>query len=133
LAFLLTGLYLIIDGPIQALIDGVLPGTRFGAYPSSHGVLHSIDMTFGLALVAYQEELVFRRCARAVFGKWLGDGLGMIVATSLLFGAYHWWSGIGNVATAALFGLGSMSLYRRAAVLWPVVLSHYLVDLAGFA
>jgi hypothetical protein len=129
----LTGFYLLIDHPVRALIDSALPGTVVGRYPPSQGWLHAVDVTFGLALVAYQEELVFRRCGRIVFGAWLGDGFGMVLATSILFAGYHWWTGIGNMVTTLLFGIGAMWLYRRAGVLWPVVLSHYLVDLAAFA
>jgi hypothetical protein len=35
-----------------------------GGYPELHGWLHIFDAIFGLALVAYTEEIVFRRCAR---------------------------------------------------------------------
>jgi membrane protease YdiL (CAAX protease family) len=133
LVILLTGLYLIIDTPLRNLIDTAFPTTKLGHYPASQGLLHGIDMTFGLVLVAYQEELVFRRCARFVLGHWLGDGWGMIAGTAVLFGCYHWWTGPGNMFTATLFGTGAMWVYRRVAVLWPVVLSHYLADLVGFA
>jgi uncharacterized protein len=128
----LTAVYLIIDRPLSGFIDSLLPGTRLGSYPVSHGWLHTIDITFGLALVAYQEELIFRRCGRLLFCNWLGDGWGMIIATSLLFASYHWWSGIGNMVTAMSFGIGAMLVYRRTGALWPVVASHYLSDLASF-
>jgi membrane protease YdiL (CAAX protease family) len=133
LAIGLAALYTIVDPPLRGFIDATLPGTTIGGYPASRGVLHVIDVTFGLALVAFQEEIYFRRCARAVLGNWLGDGARMIIATSLLFAAYHWWTGIGNMVTAGLFGIGAMWLYRRAGALWPVVLAHYLADLIAFA
>jgi hypothetical protein len=50
-----------------------------------------------------------------------------------LFGAYHWWTGIGNIVEAALIGVMLMLFYRRTAALWPVVLGHYLTDIADFA
>jgi uncharacterized protein len=129
----LAGVYTIIDSPLRALIDDALPGTRIGSYPAASGWLHVADVTFGLALVAYQEEIYFRRCSRAVFRAWLGDGWGMIIATSLLFAGYHWWTGVGNMVTAGLFGIGAMWLYRRAGALWPVVLAHYVADGIAFA
>jgi membrane protease YdiL (CAAX protease family) len=129
----LAGVYTIIDSPLRGLIDGMLPGTPIGGYPTPHGFMHAIDVTFGLALVAFQEEIYFRRCARAVLRNRLGDGFGMIIATSLLFAAYHWWTGLGNVITAGLFGIGAMWLYRRTGALWPVIGSHYLADLIAFA
>jgi uncharacterized protein len=87
----------------------------------------------GIALVAVSEEVVFRRCARRVFEPHLGDGWILVFVTSLLFGAYHWWTGIGNVLEAALMGVLFMVFLQRSAALWPVVLSHYLTDIAGFA
>jgi len=101
-------------------------------YPVSHGWLYAFDLIVGLVLVAYHEEIVFRRVARHVFQKWLGDGYAMIVATSLLFAAYHWWSGIGNICSAFLLGVGLMLAYKRLGALWPVMLAHYLMDIAAF-
>lgn len=129
----LASLYTIIDSPLRGFIDATVPGTTIGSYPASHGWLHAVDVTFGLALVAFQEEIYFRRCARAVVRNWLGDGFGMIIATSLLFATYHWWTGLGNMVTAGLFGIGAMWLYRRAGSIWPVMLAHYLADLIVFA
>lgn len=129
----LASLYTIIDSPLRGFIDATVPGTTIGSYPASHGWLHAVDVTFGLALVAFQEEIYFRRCARAVVRNWLGDDFGMIIATSLLFAAYHWWTGLGNMVTAGLFGIGAMWLYRRAGSICPVMLAHYLADLIVFA
>jgi hypothetical protein len=36
----------------------------FGSYPESRSWLYFTDLTLGLALVAYSEEIIFRRCAR---------------------------------------------------------------------
>jgi membrane protease YdiL (CAAX protease family) len=83
--------------------------------------------------VALSEEIVFRRCARHLFHTCLDDGYASVVLTSLLFGAYHWWTGVGNVLEATLMGVLLMVFYRRAGALWPVVLAHYLTDVADFA
>jgi len=37
----------------------------------------------------------------------------LVVVTSILFGAYHWWTGIGNIIEAALIGVLLMLFYRR--------------------
>jgi membrane protease YdiL (CAAX protease family) len=88
---------------------------------------------FALGLDTYTEEVVFRRCARHVFKPYLGDGLLLVLVTSLLFGAYHWWSGVGNILAATLMGILFMLFYQCSGSLWPVVLSHYLADVADFA
>ena len=57
----------------------------------------------------------------------------MIIATSLLFAAYHWWTGLGNMVTAGLFGYRRDVAHRRAGSIRPVMLAHYLADLIVFA
>jgi uncharacterized protein len=120
-------------GWIRRTINTALPATVLGSYPEAHGGLHIVDTVFGLALVAYSEEIVFRRCARHLFQIYLNDGYAMVVVTSVLFGAYHWWTGIGNIIEAVLIGVLLMLFYRRSAALWPVVLGHYLTDIVDFA
>jgi membrane protease YdiL (CAAX protease family) len=102
-------------------------------YPQPGDWLYWLDTVLGIALVAYSEEVVFRRCARQVFQPHLGDGWLLVLVTSLLFGAYHWWTGIGNILEAALMGVLFVVFLQRSAALWPVVLSHYLTDIADFA
>jgi len=117
---------------IRQILNDAVPASVYGHYPETQGALRTFDVVLGLALVAWHEEIVFRRCARDVFARWFGDGTAMIVATSLLFGAYHWWGGLGTVAEAMLMGGLLMLFYRRAGALWPAVLAHYLVDIVDF-
>jgi membrane protease YdiL (CAAX protease family) len=100
-----------------------------GAYPEAQGWLHVVDIVFGLALVALSEEIVFRRSARHLFRHYLDDGYVSVGVTSLLFGAYHWWTGVGNIGAAVLIGGLLMMLYRRSGALWPAVIAHYLTDI----
>ena len=120
-------------GWVRRTINSALPATVLGAYPKLHGWHEIIDDAFGLPLVAYSEEIVFRRCAHHLFRAYLGDGYALIVVTSILFAAYHWWTGIGNIAEAFIIGVLLMLFYRRSVALWPVVLAHYLTDFVDFA
>jgi CAAX protease family protein len=122
-----------VCGWIRRTLNTALPATVLGGYPETHGWLHIVDVVFGLALVAYSEEIVFRRCARHLFQIYLNDGYALLVVTSLLFGAYHWWTGIGNIVEAVLIGVLLMLFYRRSVALWPVVLAHYMTDIVDFA
>ena len=120
---------------LAAPLAATLPNIRLGTYPQLHGWLYGLDLSFGLALVAFHEEIVFRRCARYLFrdfGDRWGDGWGMILATSLMFGAYHWWAGIPNIISAVLFGVAAMLFYRRAGAIWPIMIAHYIVDFIVF-
>lgn len=120
-------------GWIRRTVNAALPATVLGGFPETHGLLHFVDGFFGLALVALSEEIMFRRCARQVFRTYVNDGYVLVVVTSILFGAYHWWTGTGNILEAALMGVLFMLFYRRSGALWPVVLAHYLIDVIDFA
>jgi membrane protease YdiL (CAAX protease family) len=108
-----------------------LPDFRVGFYPRPDGWLNLFDLTFGIALVALHEELVFRRAVPHALAH-LGDGKMLIVVSALVFGAFHWWTGIPNMAYATAFGVLAMLIYRRAGALWPVMVMHYLADLWAF-
>jgi CAAX protease family protein len=122
-----------LAGWVRRTINTALPATVLGAYPKPSGWLYLVDVVFGIALVAYSEEIVFRRCARHLFQIYLGDGYALVIITSLLFGAYHWWTGIGNMVEAVVIGVLLMQFFRRSGALWPVVLGHYLTDIVDFA
>jgi CAAX protease family protein len=89
-AFWIVGIVLVdhyLAGWIRRTIYTALPATVLGAYPEPHGWLHIVDVVFGLALVAYSEEIVFRRCARHLFQIYLNDGYALVVVTSMLLQA----------------------------------------------
>jgi membrane protease YdiL (CAAX protease family) len=121
-----------VGGWLRRTGNGLLPATVLGSYPEPSGWLFWVDTIFGLALVAFSEEVVFRRAARAAFAPYVGDGWRLVLVTSLVFGAYHWWTGIGNVLEAAFMGVLFMLFLQRSGALWPVVLSHYLTDVVDF-
>jgi uncharacterized protein len=108
-----------------------LPVPRLGTYPRPDGWLLIFDLTIGIALVALHEEIFFRRAMRLALGG-LGDGRAMILISGVLFGAYHWWTGVPNMVSAGIFGLVAMQLYCRSGALWPIVVIHYLADLWYF-
>jgi membrane protease YdiL (CAAX protease family) len=116
----------------QRLINATFPATIIGKYPQPTGWLNTFDLVFGLALVAASEEIIFRRLLRNASQSYLGDGAFAVLVTALVFGAFHWWSGIGNVLLATTIGILFMVMYRRSGSLWPVVLAHYLIDLIAF-
>jgi uncharacterized protein len=122
-----------LGGWARRTINTALPATVLGVYPQNSGWLYLVDVVFGLALVAYSEEIVFRRCARHVFQTYVGNGSLLVLVTSLLFGSYHWWTGVGNIVEATMMGALLMVFFLRSEALWPVVLGHYVTDIVDFA
>jgi hypothetical protein len=122
-----------LGGLARRTINAAWPASVLGVYPQTDGWLYLVDVVFGLALVAYSEEIVFRQCARHVLRAYMGDGYFMVFVTSLLFGAYHWWTGGGNIVEATAMGALLMLFLRQSEALWPVVLGHYLIDIVDFA
>jgi membrane protease YdiL (CAAX protease family) len=119
---------------MSAVINAMFPGTVFGSYPRSEGWLYLFDLVVGLALVAVSEEIVFRRCVGHVLRLWLDKNrISIVLVSSILFGVYHWWTGLGNVTAAALIGAGLALMLQRSVALWPVIFAHYLIDLVAFA
>lgn len=118
---------------IDAWLAALLPQTRLGAYPAPQGALYFFDLGIGLALVALHEEVVFRQMASQALSRFLASDLAVTLASAVIFALYHWWTGIGNMLAALLFGLVAMPCYRRCGSLWPVGIAHYILDLWAFA
>jgi uncharacterized protein len=117
----------------RGLINAVFLATVLGAYPHPTAWLNVFDLVFGLALVAASEEIIFRRYLRSALQSYAGGEIFVVLAASVLFGAYHWWSGLGNVLLATVSGGLLMLMFRRSGALWPVVVAHYVTDLVAFA
>jgi membrane protease YdiL (CAAX protease family) len=118
---------------ISHFVNAAIPGTKLGSYPILHGKFYIFDLTFGMVLVAIQEEIIFRRCAREVFGARWGQGFITILICSLLFAAYHWTTGLGNMMGVFFFGIYAMLFLRRTGALWPLIVAHALNDFVQFS
>jgi membrane protease YdiL (CAAX protease family) len=114
-----------------SIYTAYLPELRLGGYPRPEGWLLLFDLTAGIALVALHEEILFRRAMRDVLAS-RGGGRAMAVVSGMLFGAFHWWTGIPSMVGAGIFGYVAMRIYCRSGALWPLVVIHYLADLWFF-
>jgi membrane protease YdiL (CAAX protease family) len=118
----------------RALSSSGLGGLgRLGRYPTLHGWVRVLDIVLGLALVAYSEEILFRRCARHILRVKLGDGFLMVITTAVIFAAAHWTFGFVNIVTAGCIGIVAMIFYQKSEAIWPVVVAHYLTDIVAFS
>lgn len=124
----------IVDRVFGGWLRDMLPAVGgFSASPRVWGWLRVLDLFVGLALVAASEEILFRRCARTLIQRYITDNASMVViASATLFALAHWWTGIPNIAAAALFGAIAMLAYMRIGALWPMIVAHYFCDLISF-
>jgi len=128
---LTIALFLWVTEGLWPALGALIAIPSLGGYPELHDVTRLFDLTFGLALVAVEEELLWRRAMRIALVK-LGDGSRVVLVSALLFGAYHWWRGGPTIIAAAVFGALAMQFYRRTGVLWPMIVIHYFCDLFVF-
>jgi membrane protease YdiL (CAAX protease family) len=84
-------------------------------------------------LAAFGEEMVFRGYLMRRFGDLVGDTLaarvGVVAATSILFGLAHRYQGwAGVLATATIGCLLAILFLASKRNLWPAIMCHGLVD-----
>jgi uncharacterized protein len=109
-----------------------LPGQALGAYPEPAGWLLALHLTFGIALGAWLEEVVYRRLAFEALTPFIGSETGRVVVSAVIFSAIHWWTGLANLISTAILGVLFMLCYRRTGALWPAVTAHFLINLFWF-
>lgn len=79
------------------------------------------------------EEFIYRGMFKLLFKT---DTLGVILyvlLSSLLFSSVHWESGTANIFATFCFGVITAVFYLWLKNLWPLALSHFIIDLIGFS
>lgn len=125
--FWMLGLYVAVLGIIAVLTKEIAPATL-------------LIMTVNTAIVGFSEELAFRGvlwgAARKAMPFWAG-----LVFVSGFFGAVHVLNAIitGELGqagiqalTAFISGVAYLALRIRTRSLWPIMIAHWLWDLAIF-
>jgi len=121
------------DWFLRAGVDIEIEALVLFKYPKLDSpVLYWTDITFGLALTAASEELVFRGLFARLMARWLPGAVAMAVASAAFFALIHWSHGVTAMAVAFVAGVVLMALYRRAGSLVPAMAAHYLVNLWDF-
>lgn len=121
------------DWLLRVPVDIEITALKLFQYPKLDSpVLYWTDITFGLALTAVSEELVFRGLFARLMARALPGAAAMIVASAVFFALIHWSYGVTAMVVAFVAGLLLMALYRRAGSLLPAMAAHYLVNLWDF-
>lgn len=103
----------------------------FPAYESLW--FRTFDLTVGLFLVAFVEELIFRRYLYSFIASLTKKNWLAIILQAFIFGGIHYSSGTANVFSATIFGLFAGLFYHRKKDLIPLIWGHYFVNLMVFS
>ncbi|MDH5771787.1 MAG: CPBP family intramembrane metalloprotease [Rhodospirillaceae bacterium] len=102
-------------------------------YPEiEHSGIKLFDLTFGLALVAVSEEIIYRALLAALVFRYLPGTFWVVVLSSVIFAFIHWAHGPSNVIAAFVSGVIFMILYLRTRSLLPPMLAHYIANFVHF-
>lgn len=99
-------------------------GFRFPEY--GNPLVRWFDLTFGLFIVAFTEELLFRRYLYSFFMYLFGKGRYAIVLSAFLFSLVHWSGGYLQLLNTFNFGLMTGLFYHQKKYLPPLILIHFL-------
>jgi membrane protease YdiL (CAAX protease family) len=126
---LLTGAGVLIDQVGWRVLEQVLPNTQLATMPKiQNPFMNYIDLTFGVALVAVSEEIVFRGyCFSALQGRW--PSWVVVAISAVLFGMIHWSQGLHAIVSTALWGILPMVAMARTGSIFPSLIAHYITDL----
>ena len=134
LLVLATGAFVVTVFEIAyPLIDDALPETALQEMPEIRSAsVFWLDMTFGLALTAIAEELVFRHLFFSIVRPSFTSPAFFVLVSALLFGLIHWSGGVANVVSATVAGIALMMLMLRTRSVLPAMVAHYLANFVLF-
>lgn len=122
----------IVDIP-QAIVYQHFPDTVHFRYFKIESTLWlALDLTVGLALVAFSEEILFRGCLVKFLARYTDSSFVLVVVSAIIFGLMHWPTGVDNIAATTLTGvfLGIVYLWSKSLV--PCVVIHYCINVVNF-
>lgn len=105
-----------------------IPGTQSILFsPIKDPFLRIFDLTVGLILISFSEELLFRGFFTNVLEKWNVNI--MIVFSSMVFALAFWGLGFPYMIVAFIFGLVIHLARILSKSIYPCLLGHFLLNL----
>jgi membrane protease YdiL (CAAX protease family) len=92
--------------------------------------IRAVDLVFGLLLVAFSEELVFRRLLFSLLPS--KSPLLVTILSAVIFAMIHLTSGLADTVNAFVYGIllgGAFWITRRISI---CIVAHYVVDFIIF-
>ncbi|OGR07989.1 MAG: hypothetical protein A2511_06745 [Deltaproteobacteria bacterium RIFOXYD12_FULL_50_9] len=133
-SLLLSLIGVLIDQIVWRFFEYNLPQTKMMSFPApTSSILNVIDLTFGLILVSFSEELVFRGYFCTVAKGFLKNKTAVMVLAALAFGLSHWSLGLHAIITTGLWGILPMIALMKTGSIIPALVSHYVTNLVAFS
>jgi len=98
----------------------------------SHGPLRFLVATYFAASAAFAEEIYFRSLPFLIFSRLKLPNAMYCIFTALTFAIVHWEQGIQGLLSAGFFGAIMATTYVIVRNIWPLVVSHFLLDFLSF-
>lgn len=115
-------------------IDERFPETVLFKFPPiDDPFLRLFDLTFGLTLNSFTEELIGRGVLGGVLLRRGKGPLFIVLVSSLIFSLTHWSTGAGNVFATFVFGAIFMAMFLKTGSIWPGVVLHTAYNIFAFA
>jgi len=112
----------------ECILAPYFPKGSLGSVPfDPDSPLFTFDLTFGLLLVGFSEELVCRGLTLSVLKKRLPIPA-VYIASALLFSLMHWSLSTHTLVDAFVYGLILVPATLVTGTIWPGVVVHFLVN-----
>ena len=114
-------------------LDALAPKMALFDYPDiDDRAVYLFDLTAGLVLTAFAEELGFRALVQRAIERFTASIAANVLVSALLFSLIHWSNGLGSLSVTYIAGVLLAVLIMRTRSLWPAVAAPYLADLVLF-
>lgn len=113
------------------------PEVSSGGYASMvpEGGMRIVSVLYLAGTAAVFEEVFFRALLRRIIFTRYNTSLATLIyvlGSSILFGLVHWENGTAEVLTTMVTGMVACFLYLRLNNLVPLIVAHFLIDVAVF-
>lgn len=133
-AVILTTAGFCLDEPGIIFWSGIFPMPFLDpAIMDSNPILNQIDMTFGLALVAIAEEVIFRGLAFSALKERGYSTPKIFIVSAAIFGLIHWSQGPAVIIATAITGSALMVCRWRSGSIYPAIIAHYFINYLAFS
>jgi len=130
----LSILSILLNNTLWRILYKILPKTQQMFFPSyDNNLIKVFDLSIGIMLVAFTEEIVFRSCYLLILKDKIKSNILIIIISCIVFGMIHWSLGLHAIVAAAIWGIMPMVSLIATNSIWPAIVAHYLTDFVAFS